>query len=111
MKLEKIKDLADALNIFVDELKKSEVTGHQLNIIGELNDEFDTNLSYVKELIVVPEVIPTVDSTVTEEKVPEEKVPSEPLPLPRTEPARCQAQETAGTQYYPRNNIEYSPFH
>ena len=82
MKLEKIKDLADALNIFVDELKKSEVTGHQLNIIGELNDEFDTNLSYVKELIVVPEVIPTVDSTVTEEKVPEEKVPSEPLPLP-----------------------------
>ena len=82
MKLERIKDLADALNIFVDELKKSEVTGHQLNIIGELDDEFNTNLNYIKDLIVVPEVMPTVVPTVVEEETPEEKVPSEPLPLP-----------------------------
>lgn len=82
MKLERIKDIADALNIFVDELKKSEVTGHQLNIIGELDNEFNTNINYIKDLIVVPEVITTVVPTVVEEEKPEEKVPSEPLPLP-----------------------------
>ena len=54
-------------DVFVDELKKSEVTGHQLNIIGELDDEFNTNLNYVKDLIVVPEVMPTVVPTVVEE--------------------------------------------
>lgn len=96
MKLERIKDIADALNIFVDELKKSEVTGHQLNIIGELDDEFNTNLNYIKDLIVVPEVITTVVPTTAVEDEKPEEVPSEPLPLPMND-------ETSSTTTYNYN--------
>ena len=70
MKIERIKDLAEALNIFVGELKEVEVTGHQMNIIGELNNEFKENWDYLKNLIEIPTVSTTVE-TVDEE--PEEE--------------------------------------
>lgn len=77
MKIERIKDLAEALNIFVGELKEVEVTGHQMNIIGELNNEFKENWDYVKNLIEIP-TVSTIVETVDEEPTNEEETTHKP---------------------------------
>ena len=70
MKLERIGNIAEALDILVEEIKESEVTGLQLTYIGKLDEKFANNLKYLTELIIVPdEVTPTTDEeTSTNEK-------------------------------------------
>lgn len=72
MKLERIKYVADALELFVEEIKASEVTGVQLTYIGKLDEKFADNLKYLTELIIVPET--TVDEPAIEEPVEIEQV-------------------------------------